>query len=309
MSELKSKVESWLSKQGFPLEFRVANVFQSHGFSVRQGDYVQSEASEKPREIDVVADWTFRSEYGFVRLSHVVECKWSKGSPWVVFTSTGGHMASSACIAQTISSYCGNALLWIAAGNEKLHELEVFHAPAMPGFGGRRTLSDKDDFYSAVQGVVTKATLLAGSHDAFDQRCNNLSKSANAATIACPLVVIDGPLFTAEWDKINEKLVLNETKSTRIHWRGSDTWNLRATVDIVTVDYLDEFLAKRVAQKDQLKQELLRTFNNIHECIISKSLKPLNVTSGGRGVMGAPLLLQKIDEMIKFIEKVHKNNS
>jgi hypothetical protein len=52
---VKERVEGWLAKEGYPLEFSVAKTFRAAGFHVRQGEYVRGEDPEQPREIDVAA--------------------------------------------------------------------------------------------------------------------------------------------------------------------------------------------------------------------------------------------------------------
>src|SRR5262249_24084840 len=95
--DLKSKVAAWLDKEGYPLEFRTANSFRRAGFRVRQSEYVRAEDGDKVREIDVAASKTWRLDKPMLRVYHVVECKWTKDKPWVVFSSPE-TITSSACI-------------------------------------------------------------------------------------------------------------------------------------------------------------------------------------------------------------------
>src|ERR1700687_1334235 len=101
--DLPAKVRAWLDEEGYPLEFATAATFRRHGFAVRQGMYIREKGDA--REIDVAASRNAKRN-GLRRVYHVVECKWSKDKPWVVFTGPGG-MAASACITQTISSLLG----------------------------------------------------------------------------------------------------------------------------------------------------------------------------------------------------------
>lgn len=128
-TSLLHRVSSWLASEGYPTEFRTANIFQKHGFHVTQGAYVRGDAEGLKREIDVLASITARASSGFLRISYVVECKWSTDKPWIVFTSSSTEMAPSACIAQTISSKLGEAIVWAVAGNETLQSLQTFLTP------------------------------------------------------------------------------------------------------------------------------------------------------------------------------------
>jgi len=72
---LLDQVSSWLNSEGYPTEFRTANIFQKHGFHVTQGMYVRGDTQGSRREIDVLASITTRTSSGFLRISYVVECK------------------------------------------------------------------------------------------------------------------------------------------------------------------------------------------------------------------------------------------
>ena len=90
--------------------------------------------TQRRREIDVlaVAD-LHRPGEPLIRCEFVVECKWSEDKPSVIFTSRSGHMAPTACIAQTISSSLGSAAAWTLAPEEECHAMKVFRTPASPG--------------------------------------------------------------------------------------------------------------------------------------------------------------------------------
>ena len=93
---LKSKIHSWLQKQGFPLELKVAKAFQGNGFSVLQSSYYTDFEEQKPRETDVIArlyshfeppDSEFINE---LETYAVIECK-STDKPWVCFRGVPIH--------------------------------------------------------------------------------------------------------------------------------------------------------------------------------------------------------------------------
>jgi hypothetical protein len=123
--DLQHRLAKWLSEEGYPLEFRTAHEFGQAGFEVRQGGYIRSRDGSPPREIDVQAFKSLRSEGMHLRVYHIVECKWSGQKPWVVFTAERGIMPT-ACVAQTFGSLLGNAILWTEAGCELLHSLDLF---------------------------------------------------------------------------------------------------------------------------------------------------------------------------------------
>ncbi len=157
-------VRAWLTNEGYPLEFRTARQFLMCGFTVRQGSYVNAPSDECPREVDVLAYKTDKSDE--VRIYNVVECKWSADKPWVIFTSETHQMANSACINQTISTLFGGSIVWALAGDKELAGLDLFASPDRAGFGGRQAFSKGNDlFYTAAQSVVSKAHSLVCEYD------------------------------------------------------------------------------------------------------------------------------------------------
>jgi hypothetical protein len=122
---LSEKVLDWLNTEGFPTEFKSATAFRHAGFFAKQGMHYRS-SSDAPREIDVTATKTLRDEKCFVRCEFVVECKWSKGKPWVVFTDESAQIGPAACVTQTIGSDAGTAILWIIAGSPAIQAMPLF---------------------------------------------------------------------------------------------------------------------------------------------------------------------------------------
>lgn len=177
-----------------------------------------------------------------VRVCHVIECKWSRDKPWIVLTSPHGHMAAAACVAQTISNSLGSAILWTLAGDPVLHDLDFFSTPERPGFSGRQAFSKGNDlFYAAVQTIVHALTFLMKQYDDDDDasQLRNLPKNA---VLAFPIIVVDGEIFEAFFDSQRDQMRIEATKWVRCHWRGARSWRLHATIDIVSLAHLDEFL-------------------------------------------------------------------
>src|SRR4051794_35033755 len=84
---LATKVDEWLRHEGYPLEYITAATFHQMGFGIWQGVYVRSSSDENPREIDVIGLYDSSDEDVLLRVEYVIECKWSRDKPWVVFTS------------------------------------------------------------------------------------------------------------------------------------------------------------------------------------------------------------------------------
>jgi len=294
---LDRKVAEWLQNEGYPTEYRTANIFRKNHFWVMQGGYVESIASqekEAKRELDVVASMTAYGEDDglFIRVSHIVECKWSKSKPWVVFTSPETHLAPSACVTQTIGSLFGESIVWAMAGETALYDLGLFATPALGGFGGRQALSaGQDHFYSALKGVVENSY---GHVAKVDRPHRQLCELPRYAEVVFPLVVVEGRLFEASFDESINDMRLQETDHVRCHWKGSVSAIAHATVDIVTLEGLNAFVQKR-AQETAAFLDLMRPIaKQIAACAESKSIKDLTIKSASRGVIGLPRFLREI---------------
>lgn len=286
---LNSRLSIWLENEGYPLEFRTANAFRQSGWQVRRGEYVRTE-SEAVREIDVAATMTEGDDVGFIRAYHVLECKWSKDKPWIVFSDPGG-IAPSACITQAFSSLLAGACLWAMAGDSALHGLGLFATPSRPGFSGRQGFSKGSDvFYDALRSVTTHTAALVRRYDAY----RNPGRMPDSAVVAFPVVVLDGKLFEAWYDESEGAVQLEERESMRLHWRGAPSWLMHATVDIVVSDHIAGFAALRAEESRKLLRLMRETRDQIGKCFETRTLSGLTVTKGGRGVVGLPPLLREI---------------
>lgn len=291
--DLKAKLTAWLDTEGYPLEFRTASAFRRAGFQVRQGEYVRMD-SEAVREVDVAAVKTAFGKEQFVRVYHVVECKWTKDKPWIVFSGPGG-ISPSACVTQTFGSLLGESILWTIAGLDQLHALSLFKTPQRPGFNGRQAFSKGNDvFYNAMTSVTSLAKQVALRYDSGRRTAGTVP---NSAVVTFPVIVIDGNLFEAWFDDTTNSVQLQDRKSVRLHWRGSPAWSLHATVDIVVADHLDEFARQRAEEVMALLDAMATTRDQIARCFEVRSLSPLEITKGGRGVVGLPPLLYEVTQM------------
>ncbi len=296
---LQQKVTQWLSQEGYPLEFFTATTFRRHGFRVWQGQYAEDSKTSTVREIDVIACADREMAKGFLRVEHVVECKWTKDKPWVVFCSKSSSMAMKACIAQTIASKLGQTILWLISDDKRLHKLTTFATPLNPGFGGRQVFSkDNDSFYTAIQSVISKAKSEADEYDAPGRR---RKKFPDEGGLFLPLIVIEGQLFEASYDETTQAIAVKEVSRTRLHWMGSETWRLHATVDIVVRDHLEDFVAQRKAEMDTILDAMYDGYQNIVESFQKQSLNALNLPQGSTASEVPPLLVPLTHKKIKRI--------
>lgn len=302
--QLDKRVREWLEHEGYPLEFQVAKKFHEAGFAVRQGSYIKDPNSESPREVDVLAFRDGHSKKRLLRVYHVVECKWSKDKPWVVFTNNHG-IAPSACITQTIASHLGSAILWKEAGIKHLQDLELFSTPARSGFNGRQALSKdgNDRFYNAIRSVVSAAKNVVDEYDNPRRKSGHLPE---VAAVGFPVIVVQGELYEVFLDSKSSDLQLNRTPHVRCHWKGSKEWPLHATIDIVTFEHLGKFLTTRSSQVETLLRIMQMSLEEIVQCVESSSIESLQISEGPRGVVGLHHLFREFvgkQKALKFPEK------
>ncbi|WP_431203580.1 hypothetical protein ACQ86E_33550 [Bradyrhizobium betae] len=289
---LLENVGKWLETEGYPLEFRAANTLRKQGFHSVQGVYVQEGEDKPKREIDVLASMTCDvPDAGLLRVSMIVECKWSGDKPWVIFTSPTTSIGSAACVSQTISSLLGEAIIWMLAGDEQLHDLQIFSTPEQGGFGGRQAFNKGNDlFYSAVQAAVGNSKAYA---DQYDTR-NKEGTIPRLGVLAFPVVLIEGELIRAFYDADADGVMLEPVPYVRCHWKGSPQWKFFATVDVVSMKAFSAFAEKRAKDCEFLLAKMAEPMRQIVKFSESGNPADLTVTKGSRGVVGLPRLLHKI---------------
>jgi hypothetical protein len=292
--DLPSKVGEWLNREGYPLEYYVAHTFRRAHFSVEQGAYIKH-AEGEPREVDVLASMSQFQEdqQPFARIYTVAECKWTKSKPWVAFTTDDGQMASSAIIAQTLGSALGEAAIYLEVGEKKLQELPLFHSPDRPCFGGRQAFSkDSDVFYNAIRSVAGAARNLADSYNVYRGK----GDMPKAAVLTFPLIVIDGDLFEASYQKDADQMRLERVPRTRLHWRGSKESSLRTTVDVVTKAGLEAYVERVAEDTEVLLKLLFSRANELVDCFLKQSTEGLAAKNAATGTSGMPAFLQDLYE-------------
>jgi hypothetical protein len=264
---------------------------------------VREESNAPPREVDVLANMIVRTgENRFLRVSQVIECKWSQDKPWVVFTSRGSLMAESACIAQTIGSRLGEAVMFCAAANSDLHQMETFKCPLRGGFAGRRAFEKESDgkqdqFYKAIQGVVNAAIAEGRS---YDQRRIATNTVPDSGAIVFPVIIIDGLMFEAYYDAQAAEVKMEQTERLRVFWRGAKASTRFITpVDVVTSKGVEEFARSRAGDVRALLREAANVVGRIELAYKEQSFENLEIKSAPRGFLGLPPLLGELYALAK----------
>jgi hypothetical protein len=250
------------------------------------------------KEIDVVADASIDLETGgFIRVSQVIECKWSRDKPWVVFTSRRSRMAESACIAQTAGSLLGRAVVYCLAGEKSLHSLEIFQRPERGGFSGRRAFEKQDQdkhdqFYRTVQSVAGAAVAEAERYDF--PKPGELEVPRDAA-IVFPIIVVDTNLFEAYYDSEVDEVRVSEVDRLKVFWRSRRSAKGPInSVDIVTAKVIADFARTRSADVGTLLTASEQAINRIRAAFAARSFERLEIKSAPRGFLGLPPLLHDL---------------
>jgi len=169
--QMHDYVNDWLAKQGFPLEFRTARALNAQGLRSFQERYIRDPRTQQLREIDVHASLHLAAADVLCRISVVVECKWSRDHPWILFA--GDESASrEERVLQAIASAFGDGVLWHLTTDETFQQYTERRRPGRVAFSGRQARGekkdkgqDKDQFYEAVQGAVGAAVAVATAED------------------------------------------------------------------------------------------------------------------------------------------------
>ena len=269
------------------MEFQATEMLLKSGFRVFQGEYAKT-SDGTPRELDVLATLTSKREDILLRVNHVIECKYSKDKPWVVFCSNSQPMMSSAIAAQSIGSSLGSAIVWSIAGHKEVTSLELFKNHSKSGFGGRVAFDNKRDvFYRTVQSVVQNSFSVAERYGEYPQE----GILPEHGILVFPIILVEGNIFNAHYDAEKGKTVLEETNHARCHWRGSNVTSFHSTVDIVTLNSFEGFMKQRYDETCSLIKMMEDCYDRILKCGKTKSLEPLEFQSSPRGILGAPPLL------------------
>jgi hypothetical protein len=243
-TELVASVRRWLREQGYALEYEAARVFRDAGFAARQGQVYRD--GDITREVDVVAVAQFDgpSQCDFIV---VVECKKSK-APWVVRRAELDDDQRS----------------WEPIASKQLKEWLVEHRTldaylsvgtptgidvVQTHFKSGEERERSDAAYRAVAQVVSAA--------------RGLLRSSKRATLIYPVVVLDAPLLTLNYDDLGEDH-LQEWGWDRLLWSGGDLPHPTA-VDIVKREDLPGRAARLHAELDRVRVALpaQRSFTSI----------------------------------------------
>jgi hypothetical protein len=281
-ANLAEKVSAWLRAKGLPLEFRVARTLAGLGFDVRSNHFVDVKDGRRPREIDVLAVWRRQTGVFRARVELYVECKWSRGKPWVVFVSSDARPQAPTILEGIPVNAMGEALIWLLQDAEELASLPPFSSPGPTAHGGRRVFGalarDRiDHFYAAMQAVTTITRAGINARDLHALQVEYIQDAA----FGFPVLVIDGPLFKASPSDNADGLALTPIDHARVLWRGVPGARL-CCVDVVRVDSLESFAKDCSRGFDSVFDLLQLTQADMAEAVRTDSPSPLMYRFHGR---------------------------
>jgi hypothetical protein len=182
----REQVLAWLEKTGFPLEMIAARAFREVGFEVQQSTTYIDSATDKSREIDVLANDP--DLMGFVDLSVVVECK-SSAKPWVVLMANDALAGYNRLRVFAVMS--DPARIALTRGMiDDLKVASMLHAGGRCGYALRQAFSKEDDpAYAAAMGLISACVGIIPK-ESFG--------GWPVVKVVIPVLIVDAPLFECE---------------------------------------------------------------------------------------------------------------
>lgn len=242
-SPLSQKVVSWLETQGYPLEMRVARMFQSLGASVVQSDYYTDPSTKESRETDVVASWSSRVGDTFVRVAFIIECKASREKPWILFCSQTPQDSESVGVQERAASALGGLVLQKIGGLPSIQKNALFKLQERPAYGFTQAFNTGHDTCYAAASSVANATL------AYVQRSARLAAQFHDFDLLdfyFPVLVTEAPVLTASLN-IDGSVMAEEVGSGTLVWRNPLVGNFHTVIDVVTLSSLGGFASRASA--------------------------------------------------------------
>ncbi len=263
--DLKTRVEEWLEKGGYPLEMQVCQVFSSNGFDVIPSDFYLDTESGQSREIDLIASHSTDFGNFLVTFTYIVECKNNHDKPWVAFENTNFTPDHFTTYLNQPSNGFGKIILDIISKKYPF----IFNNFLFPGNRIAYSIvsafsSDNDNAYKGLYSV-TKAT----AH----RIKNGYYKGKPECEIFVPLIVISGKLFMGRL--ANGKIEISEQNNISAFWRNNVLDAPYSMILINTYENIDSLVEKAKKELDAVAHNLKEHQGFILE-EINRKLTPAN---------------------------------
>lgn len=231
MSDKLKNIRSWLNKNGYPLEMKVAKILKEKGFEIGQSILYKDNETGKYRETDIIAHITKNINNVWFNLTFVFECKKTIEKPWVAFINKTEekNLTNTPPI---FGSRNAQLLFQQIIKNNNYRSPTIF--PDLKKYAYNLVSShneNKDLAYNAMQSVL-KATdyLVTKSNESNKMFCN----------IYIPIIVIEGSLIEASLDQNNEIELCEINKSYVITTKSFEEQS-SSLLMVITSEFMEDF--------------------------------------------------------------------
>lgn len=240
MSEnLKKKALDWLSRQGYPLEMKVAKKFQENKFNVFSSVLFEDPNTKVGREIDVVATRGILYEpHIILDITFLIECKYSSDKPWILFKSSEQSYYNKKYdfMFRNSSEHAKIILLELENFSNDLKDNFLFSFSDGLHYGAKRAMEEKYNMtYEAIMKVC----------NAVNARANHINKYNTSLItnleILFPIIIVQGKLYESYLDD-NAEVVLEEIDYGKLYISNPELGSDRFYIDVVSFEFLDNYI-------------------------------------------------------------------
>jgi hypothetical protein len=238
--ELRKKIEEWLLSQGYPLEMSVASEWRNGGFSVTQSHYYSDPENTSLREIDVVA--SYKEWSGCINIEFVTECKVSKKSPWLLFSSEHALEGFN-----RLFGYCTNS----ESARKALIDKGINTVMALPWMKkiGRTAYGMTQAFTTGEDMTFKAATSVLKAAIARKKLFEN--QSWKPFVFVFPSIVVDGLIFDCYLDEAG-RLSVEPVEDSFFFFPWNITGEVGTCIRILSVERLGGYVSEAKLVGDQL---------------------------------------------------------
>jgi len=236
MTDAKTTVKEYLSKNGFPFEMRVAKQFRQAGFETYQSMLYKDVESGKDREIDVAAYYV--RNYSDVQFSFkvIIECKHAK-TPWILFTGENKGFSELNVHQLYCSNYAGGKIL--EALGRHLEWRNAFVIDKRSAYGITETSNGPIEDEGRNSYKALKTLLHALQHENVVEQTH-----PKQFEIFIPIIAVQGKLFECYLSDSNEE-VINEIDEGQLLYKSNISPGVFPIVNVVAEQKVPA-LAKKI---------------------------------------------------------------
>jgi len=239
-SDLKTAQEL-ISKSGNTFHSKVVQYLQEQGWTVLISPYYTDNITNKPREIDIIAEKAFESHNKFVNVQLFLECKYIQGVNVFWFHKKDDFKARS-LVAKQLNLRRNNTYI------EKFHYMDV-HEKAAKLFASQKGKSiENEPFFKAINQILNAYLYFrTGKTIIQSEKAQNphIDKFLHFPVIICSSFE---KLFKTEMGQEGVPQKIAENFLLEVHYAYVNASRLSQTeyflIDIVEYDQLEVFLEK-----------------------------------------------------------------